>query len=77
MHSLFITTDCYICNFLVSTCDTKRESLKQQGTLGVYKASVKHDEGQEKLFKPEKYSKASGTSSNSFRHAPDCKIRPL
>ena len=42
-----------------------------------YIASVKHDEGQEKLFKPEKYSKASGTSSNSFRHAPHCKIRPL
>ena len=32
-------------------CDTKREPLKQQGTLGVYIASVKHDGGQEKLFK--------------------------
>ena len=42
------------CNFLVSTCDTKREPLKQQGTLGVYIASVKHDRGQEKLFKSEK-----------------------
>ena len=61
----------------MSTCDTKREPLKQQGILGVYIASVNLDGGQEKLFKPVKWSKASGTSSNSFRNAPDCKIRPL
>ena len=42
------------CNFFVSTYDTKREPLKQQGTLGVYMASVKHDGGQEKLFKSER-----------------------
>ena len=42
------------CNFLVIRCDTKREPLKQQGTLGVYIASVKHDGGQEKLLKSEK-----------------------
>ena len=42
------------CNFFVSTYDTKREPLKQQGTLGVYIASVKHDGGQEKLFKSER-----------------------
>ena len=43
-----------LCNFLVSMCDTKREPLKQQGNFGVYIASVKHDGGQEKLFKSEK-----------------------
>ena len=43
-----------LCNFLVSTFDTKREPVKQQDTLGVYVASVKHDGGQEKLFKSEK-----------------------
>ena len=42
------------CNFLVSRCDTKREPLKQQGTLSVYIASVKYDGDQEKLLKSEK-----------------------
>ena len=63
-------------NFLVSTCDTKREPFKQQGTLGVYTISVKHDRGQGKLVKPEKQSKACGISSDSFWHAPNYKIRP-
>ena len=62
-------------NFLVSTCDTKREPFKQQGTLGVYTISVKHDRGQGKLVKPEKQSKACGISSDSFWHAPNYKIR--